>query len=552
VTDTCVVPSAAFDDIEVLVKGITGMPYAFVTLSGSHEDFFRTQLGVRRRLTEDFACGSEVARTCAPIVVPDLLSSPFAHSTLATEPPHYRSYIGVPLIDQDGVAIGTLAALDVVPHEPRTTDVAMLEVLARQASRHLQSWRLRVQLEEEQASYRDLVQQASIATVVHQRGRVVFVNDGAVPFFGAHRATELIGRAVLDFIPQRLHGRFFTRVNEVLIGSQVHIERTSVIRVDGTEVTVDVYSVPVLFEGQPAVQVQMIDVTDRAAVDRKLRRSEARFRALFDNAPIGQIEVGLDGIITSVNPYLCEMVGYRADELVGRHITTLYEPAQLEAPFVEYAELVSGQRTHYEVQRHFRRKDGSQLTSLVSTAAVLGVDGSPDRLIAAVFDITDLSANEARLRHQLDHDPLTGLANRSLLLQQTESALTSGRTAVIYVDLDDFKVVNDLYGHHVGDAALIEVAHRISEVVRPGDLVARLGGDEFVVLCPDIANTEQAITIRDRIDQALQRPMVHEGRALSITGSVGVALAEQGRSAALILEDADIAMYRQKRRRGRT
>jgi diguanylate cyclase (GGDEF)-like protein/PAS domain S-box-containing protein len=550
--DTGVVPRAAFDDIEVLVKNISRMPYALVTLSGSHEEFFRSRFGVHRTRTEDLACCTEVVRSRAPLVVADLAASPFARSTLVTRPPHYRSYVGVPLIDDDGSAIGTLGALDVVVREESTIEVALLEVIAREATRHLQSARLQVQLEDEQARYRDLVQKASIATIVHQQGHVVFANDGALSFFGGHRASDIVGREMLDFVPGRLRDRYRERVEEVLVGSHVTMERTKVVRLDGAEVTVDVYSVPVLFDGQPAVQVQMIDVTDRAEVDRKLRLSEARFRALFDHAPIGQIEAGLDGIIMSVNPYLCSMVGYGADELMGQHVSVLYAAEALEGSFNEYAELIAGKITHYVVQRRFLRKDGSQLTSLVSTAAVLGADGSAQRLIKAVFDITDLSANEARLRHQLDHDPLTGLANRSLLLQQTTSALSEGRTAVIYVDLDDFKVVNDLHGHHVGDAALVEVARRISEVVRPVDLVARLGGDEFVVLCPDIAGEDQAVAIRDRIDHALQQPMVHEGQALSISGSVGVALAEQGRSAALILEDADIAMYRQKRRRGRT
>ena len=551
-TDTDVVRPAVFDDIECLVRAITGMRDAFVTLSGRHEDFFRTRLGLAPWVTEEFACCSEVVRSVAPLVVLDLLAvERFARTTLATQPPHYRAYIGVPLIDDDGQALGTLAALDVVPREPTAAQVASLEALARQATRHLQAARIQLQLEDAQDRYRQLVQQASIAEVVHQRGTVVFVNEGAVPFFGAMHERDLVGHPVLEFVPTRLHPRYHERVDDVLAGSQIHIERTKVTRLDGTEVTVDVCAVPITFDGQPAVQVQLIDVTNRAQLDRRLRLSEARFRAIFDHAPIGQIEASLDLMILSVNPYLCAMVGYDDGELVGERLGILYDPTQFDAAAVEYVELMAGERTHYEVQRRFRRKDGTMLTALVSTAAVLAVDGTPDRLIAAVFDITDLSANEARLRHQLNHDPLTGLANRSLLMQRTTSALSSGRTAIIYVDLDDFKDVNDVHGHLVGDAALIEVGRRISEVVRPLDLVCRPGGDEFVVLCPDIADLEQAVAIRDRIEHALAGPMLHEGHAVSIAGSVGVALAEQGQSAALILEDADIAMYRQKRRRGR-
>jgi diguanylate cyclase (GGDEF)-like protein len=149
------------------------------------------------------------------------------------------------------------------------------------------------------------------------------------------------------------------------------------------------------------------------------------------------------------------------------------------------------------------------------------------------------------LRHAALHDALTGAANRARFFAELELQVAGGRTAVLYVDLDGFKPVNDEHGHRVGDEVLVEVTRRLRSVVRPSDLVARLGGDEFAVLCPGIGATDEATTIADRVVAAVAEPMVISGHTLAVGASVGVAVTERD-PGEWLLESADRALYEVK------
>ena len=161
----------------------------------------------------------------------------------------------------------------------------------------------------------------------------------------------------------------------------------------------------------------------------------------------------------------------------------------------------------------------------------------------------DASATVARLNHHSLHDPLTGLANRTLLEERLEQAVARARrshsiAAVLYADLDGFKSVNDRYGHHVGDQLLTAVAGRLSRTLRPGDTLARLGGDEFVVLCEDLQDRTDAETVARRVTEAMSAPFHLAGHNIVMTASVGVAFSGLGQDLPeALLRDADFAMY---------
>ncbi len=165
----------------------------------------------------------------------------------------------------------------------------------------------------------------------------------------------------------------------------------------------------------------------------------------------------------------------------------------------------------------------------------------------------DSSATVARLNHRSLHDALTGLANRTLLEELLEQAVARARrshlsTAVLFADLDDFKAVNDRYGHHVGDELLLAVAERLTQALRPGDTLARLGGDEFVVLCEDLADSTHAETLAERITAAMSAPFEVAGRWIAMTASVGIAFSGRGQDIPeVLLRDADLAMYQAKK-----
>jgi diguanylate cyclase (GGDEF)-like protein/PAS domain S-box-containing protein len=293
-----------------------------------------------------------------------------------------------------------------------------------------------------------------------------------------------------------------------------------------------------------------LDVTDRARADDERRAAERRFELGFDGATAGTAIAGLDGRLVRVNAALCALLGRSENELVGHHPDE-FLPARPpgQGPFAEA--LAGPQRTGAEIR--FTRPSGEIVDALVDVAVVCGESGEPEYVFAQLLDITRRKRAERALAHQALHDGLTGLPNRALLLDRLDHALLQhdrrlGAVAVLMVDLDHFKLVNDGLGHSAGDTLLVDVAARLSAAVRPGDTVCRLGGDEFVVCCEDVAGPDDAMEVADRVLAAFATAFVVERRELFVTASVGVTLSGPGATADSLLRDADAAMYRAKER----
>jgi diguanylate cyclase (GGDEF)-like protein len=232
-------------------------------------------------------------------------------------------------------------------------------------------------------------------------------------------------------------------------------------------------------------------------------------------------------------------------------------PEDLTADMVELKRLLAGEVSGYRLEKRYLRADGTPVWGLLSVGLVRAADGNPRHLVAAVLDITDRKAEEEQLRGLVDRDPLTGLFNRRRFRQEVElrraKAQRYGSNAtVLLLDIDDFKSVNDAYGHHVGDRVLLRVADILRRQTRQTDIVARLGGDEFAVLLttgPDEAGTVGRAVI-DRLRAALRVRSRDDFAGPPIEASIGVACldaAEADADGPLII--ADEAMYRDKRRR---
>jgi diguanylate cyclase (GGDEF)-like protein len=196
--------------------------------------------------------------------------------------------------------------------------------------------------------------------------------------------------------------------------------------------------------------------------------------------------------------------------------------------------------------------DGHPIWVLTHGSVVRDAEGHPLYGVAQVQDVTGRKQAEERLAHLALHDPLTGLANRSLLMDRIAQALAGSarrgsQVGVLYVDLDRFKAVNDSLGHATGDMVLVAAAQRISDAIRPVDTAARLGGDEFVVVCPDLTKPEDAIAIAERVEAAIREPLVIEGHTVTVEASLGISLGGGVECyAEVLLRDADAAMYHAK------
>jgi diguanylate cyclase (GGDEF)-like protein/PAS domain S-box-containing protein len=284
-----------------------------------------------------------------------------------------------------------------------------------------------------------------------------------------------------------------------------------------------------------------------AAHDRTLT-SEARFRSAFDGAPIGMALIELDGSFSRVNGSLCATMGYEEKVLLGKRIQDL-APADDPSHLADW-----NSQSGEEFERRFQRADGTVGWALWRHSPVPDGSRGLSYYISQCVDISKRKQAERELAFRAQHDALTGLPNRSQFVEQLSDAVerrsgAAGEVAVAFIDLDNFKVINDSLGHGAGDRLLTEVARRLESVLREGDVVARFGGDEFTVFMRDIVDEAHALRICERLVGVLAPPVVLDGEQRFLTASVGVTVTgPRGSGADELLRDADAAMYRAKER----
>ena len=213
--------------------------------------------------------------------------------------------------------------------------------------------------------------------------------------------------------------------------------------------------------------------------------------------------------------------------------------------------LLAGESEAYSLEKRYLHPDGRYVWVLLSVSLVRDEAGAPAYFVSQIQDISEQKQAAERLTELTLHDALTGLANRVLFSDRLEHAVersrrSKERIAVLFVDLDRFKSVNDNFGHAAGDELLRQAADRMREAVRPGDTIARLGGDEFTVLCEDLDAVHDAGWVADRLNESLTRPFELFDAVTSIGVSIGIAVADSRDSAETVLARADAAMYRAK------
>lgn len=310
--------------------------------------------------------------------------------------------------------------------------------------------------------------------------------------------------------------------------------------------------------GQRHFMVLSRDITDRFKADEALRESEQRYRTLISATDAVTWSCPPNGLHEKPQPQWMAFTGQSAEEMLGSGWTEATHPDDRPGVAELWQQSVrTGQP--FASEHRIRRHDGAWRWMKVYAVPILDASGQMAEWFGMNLDVTDRRAAEERIEHMAFHDPLTGLANRALLLDRLGQALAVARRkqlfgAVVFIDLDEFKNVNDVYGHGFGDKVLREVADRLRQFLREGDTVARLGGDEFVILLPELSEAEQsavgiALTVGEKLRAALEEANQIEGQAYSATASLGVSIFPRGNETVDdLIREADIAMYRAKER----
>ncbi|WP_205696057.1 PAS domain S-box protein [Conexibacter sp. SYSU D00693] len=441
----------------------------------------------------------------------------------------WASLASTPMVDAEGELVGHLGTV---------TDITRL----KEAERASDEARLRLEsmVEHWPAS----------AWLQDLDGTFLMANSAAAHALGAS-PDGIVGRPVREVLSPHAIDASLERDEAVLAGEVVRFEPT-IVNADGEERHHLATKFPVRDADGRVIALGglSVDITERMRVEAALRDEEERFRHAFEDAPVGMLLADLDGSVLQVNPAFCALTGYSAEQLLETSLQSLVHPDDVEEDVAAITALLQGRLATHHHEERLLHAAGEPVWVSLHLTLVKAADGSPRHLLAQVLDVTERKRFEGRLQHMADHDPLTGLLNRRRFEEELDRQVAKVQRygssgALLVLDLDHFKTINDTLGHNAGDELIVSVADLLRHRLRETDVVARLGGDEFAVLLPE-ADRGGAETVATTIVEEIRRhaTVLNGERPRRVTCSLGVAFFEEGLAAGEeVLVNADLAMY---------
>lgn len=386
------------------------------------------------------------------------------------------------------------------------------------------------------------------------QGTFMGISPRFVGFLGYGRE-ELLGRNVKDLLAEKYQKEFQSYISRVMENGRDEGLIQLVTKTGRKRIVEHKNYLSSLPDGTRTVQGIARDVTDVLESEQALIESEIRFRSILDSIEDGYFEVDLAGSFTFFNDNIPLHLGYEYEECTGLNYRAYVDEENAKRVFETFHQVfVTGTPTK-SFDWELVKKDGSKMYVEASVSLQRNRDGDPMGFCGIVRDITERKRTEQELAYLAYHDALTGLHNRKAFLEKIEEVLREARRyetsrSILYIDLDHFKKVNDVYGHEVGDKLLMQVSTRLTEILRDSDYVCRLGGDEFTIILgnpvrPDLGK------VAERIRRSLSKPYVIQGIRIDfVTPSIGAGTYPQDASdAQALLKSADNAMYRAKEKR---
>ncbi|WP_029147164.1 diguanylate cyclase domain-containing protein [Methylophilus sp. 5] len=390
-------------------------------------------------------------------------------------------------------------------------------------------------------------------------GAITFINPEAQRLLGRDQDTLLGKNAhVLFHYKKADHSHYAEHAcllcNVMNSGQVVKTSDEVLWRQDGQPIHIDVTSVPIVRDGQVSGAVVVFDdISSRKKTESALRASEKSFREIMEFAPIGMAIVSLEGRFTKVNQALCNIVGYRNEVLLATTFQEITHADDLAKDLQYVQQLLAGDINAYQMEKRYIRQDKTLVWVQLSVSIFRDEEHAPQYFIAQIEDITARKHQYDEVTQEAYFDALTGLPNRRMLLTRLHEVYAQRQhvrqvAALLFLDIDHFKHINDTLGHDVGDGLLKEVAVRLQSCLRQGDTVSRLGGDEFVILLPALKQPEDAERVAQKVMQSFVQPVHVNAHTIQIGASVGVAVCAEGVQVAVVewMKKADQAMYEAK------
>jgi diguanylate cyclase (GGDEF)-like protein/PAS domain S-box-containing protein len=384
----------------------------------------------------------------------------------------------------------------------------------------------------------------------------IFIFDLDGKFLVANKAVSLYGYSVEDLLDKPFAGFILPKDLEKVTahfcqaveGMATNYE-CSILDKEGQQREINVTNIPIFVNEEiHGVYTIIKDITQHKKAQNDLVEAEAKYRSLIENSLVG-VYIIQDEKLVYVNPRLCEMSGYNCEELVGLHVSDFIYADDL--PLVNENILKRFNNEAGTIKYEYRaiRKDKSIITFELYGSKI--IYNGRDAIIGTVIDITERKNTEKMIKHMAYHDQLTDLPNRYLLREKLNESIKASRQnnchfALLFLDLDRFKAINDTMGHEVGDKVLIEIAERLKTCVHEKDIISRYGGDEFSILLPDTGE-QRASEVAGQIITKLSLPLTFHHHELLVTPSIGVAVfPTHGESFDTLIKNADLAMYHAK------
>ena len=394
---------------------------------------------------------------------------------------------------------------------------------------------------------------SDLVAVVDESLRFSFVSDGARRVLGREPG-EWIGRDAFELLHPEDVGRAAENVLAAIEAGpgQRPAIGARLLHADGTWRQVDLVANNLLHvEHVRGLVVTARDVSAQVRAEASVAAATSRFEQAFDRAPIGMALIANDGRLLRSNDALARMVGRSVQELAGRSLIGLAHPDD-RAEALARADAVLLHDDPDAVELRFVRPDGDTAWVRVTATVIRDASGEPQHTIAHLEDVTEQRTIRAQLERAAAHDPLTGLLNRAGFAQRFDevSAETTQPGALLLIDLDGFKAINDDHGHAAGDELLEHLAQRLLAVVRTTDLVVRLGGDELAVHQSDVTDAASVLALGERVRSTLARPFHIAAGTVALSGSIGVAMLDGRVPLSRALAAADVASYAAKRAGG--
>lgn len=552
-------------DLPVLLRTVVetvsdALGYSHVSLyiRDGHELTMEHQVGYDRPMTRipvNQGVMGRVLRTAQPVLLENVESDPEFIATM----PGIVSEISVPLFEQ-GLAVGVLNVETVNGLHLTPDNMRLILAVAGEIGIAIDRSRLYERAVASEARYRSVVDGVTdIIFRTDASGAWSFLNAAWTQTTGFD-VEESLGRIATDFI----HPDDLPLVDRgwepILRGEHDRFQHNVRFMTKSGETRLLAVNAQQLFDadGTPAsVTGILTDITEWHLAERRLATAEEQFRTLVEQMPaVVYTEQEQDHIrvLTYISPQIETILGYTPEEYRARYpdwLEMVHPDDQYLTAAEEFRTNASGEP--FRVEYRHRTRDGRYVWLRDEALRLATADEGRQTWQGVMFDITELKQLQEQLTHQAFHDSLTGLPNRALFHDRVEHAMRRGQRpntilAILLIDLDNFKVINDSLGHDTGDRLLVAVAERLRCTVRPGDTVARLGGDEFIVLLEDLTDVAAVVESAERIERALHQTFSVDRHELFVTASVGAAInSPDNQQASDLLRQADIAMYQVKR-----